>query len=167
MKVFACMAFAVAMAAGAASAQGVPDGSYLDTCRDARMRGDTLSATCEARNGRAAQSSLRNAMDCSGDIENINGRLTCNGRGGGGGFYRGERFGSSRDDDGRYGSSEGRVPNGSYLRSCTDVSVSGDTLYATCRTGGGGMVQSELRGFQRYQGGDISNCNGTLRPGRC
>lgn len=165
MKVFACMAFAVAMAAGAASAQGVPDGSYLETCGNVRMRGDTLSATCTNRNGEGIRSSLRNAMDCSGGIENINGRLTCTGQGGG--YYRGERSGSSRDGGGRYGSAEGYAPNGSYLRSCTDVSVSGDTLYATCRTRGGGMVQSELRGFQRYQGGDISNCNGTLRPGRC
>ncbi|PWC54736.1 CVNH domain-containing protein [Azospirillum sp. TSO22-1] len=160
MKVFACMAFAVAMAAGAASAQGVPDGSYLETCDNVRMRGDTLSATCATRNGRAVQSSLRNAMDCSGGIENINGRLACSGQGGA--YYGGDRYGN-----GGYGASDGYAPGGSYLRSCTDVSVSGDTLYATCQTRNGRAVQSELRGIQRYQGGDISNCNGTLRPGRC
>lgn len=161
MKAFAAMTLAVALTAGAASAQGVPDGSYLDTCTNVRMRGDTLSATCQTRNGRTTQSSLRDAMDCSGGIENINGRLACSGQGGP--YHGGERFGAS---DG-YGSDGGYVPNGSYLRSCTDVSVSGDTLYANCRTRSGGMVQSELRGIQRYQGGDISNCNGTLRPGRC
>lgn len=164
MKVFACMAFAVAMAAGAASAQGVPDGSYLETCGNARMRGDTLSATCETRNGRAVQSSLRNAMDCSGGIENANGRLVCSGQGGA--SYGGDRYGRN-EGFGSSGGNGGYAPGGSYLRSCTDVSVSGDTLYATCQTRNGRAVQSELRGIQRYQGGDISNCNGTLRPGRC
>jgi hypothetical protein len=60
-----------------ASAQAVPPGSYLDTCGNAYLRGDTLVATCRRVDGYAERTSLPAVQSCVGDIGNMNGRLTC------------------------------------------------------------------------------------------
>jgi hypothetical protein len=54
------------------------------------------------------------------------------------------------------------VPQGTYSRSCTNVSVQGDSLVATCRGAGGREQRSTLAGFRRCVG-DIGNNNGTLQ----
>jgi hypothetical protein len=65
-----------------ASAQGVPPGSYLRSCGEVYLQGDTLVATCQRADGYAERSSLPAVQSCVGDIGNRNGRLTCNyGRG--------------------------------------------------------------------------------------
>ena len=56
---------------------GVPDGGYVQTCRDISSNGNTLQATCQKRNGRWRQTSLSNFNQCRSSIENNNGRLTC------------------------------------------------------------------------------------------
>src|SRR5258706_8887242 len=61
-----------------AHAQGVPQGSYLRTCTDVGMRGDTLIARCRRPDGRDQQASLTGVNRCAGDISNVNGALTCN-----------------------------------------------------------------------------------------
>ena len=61
-----------------ALAQGVPPGSYLRSCGEAYLRGDTLIATCRRVDGYAQQSSLPAVRSCVGDIGNANGNLTCN-----------------------------------------------------------------------------------------
>ncbi len=61
-----------------AHAQGVPQGSYLRTCTDVGMRGDTLIARCRRPDGRDQQASLAGVNRCAGDISNANGALTCN-----------------------------------------------------------------------------------------
>ena len=55
------------------------------------------------------------------------------------------------------------VPQGSYLRSCTNVSVRGDALVAVCRNGDR-QQQTELRGFKTCIG-DVANINGVLHCG--
>jgi len=55
-----------------------------------------------------------------------------------------------------------RTPEGSYLRSCTNVGAHGDTLTATCRRSDGREVRTSLNGFRRCAG-DIGNNNGTLQ----
>ena len=60
----------------------MPSGSYQQTCRDARVSGSTLSASCRDARGRWNYSSL-NFRNCREDIGNNDGRLTC-GSGGGG-----------------------------------------------------------------------------------
>ena len=52
-------------------------------------------------------------------------------------------------------------PQGSYLSSCSDVSVRGDRLYATCRDSGRNTQASSLD-ISRCRGADISNSNGLL-----
>ena len=66
------------MLAQPASAQGVPPGSYLRSCGEAYLQGDTLIATCRRVDGYAQQTSLPAVRSCVGDIGNANGTLTCN-----------------------------------------------------------------------------------------
>src|SRR5947207_10958797 len=61
-----------------ASAQGLPGGSYLRTCQNAYVQGDTLVATCRRTDGYAQQTSLPAVHSCVGDVGNRNGALTCN-----------------------------------------------------------------------------------------
>jgi hypothetical protein len=73
--------FAAALAglAIAAYAQGLPPGSYQQSCRDFRMQGGTLTAVCRRANGRGDQLTALNVTHCVGDIGNNNGQLVCNG----------------------------------------------------------------------------------------
>jgi len=72
----------VAVLAGlafAANAQGLPPGSYQQSCRDFRMQGGTLTAVCRRANGRGDHLTALNVTHCVGDIGNNNGQLVCNG----------------------------------------------------------------------------------------
>jgi len=71
-------AAALAGLAFAAYAQGLPPGSYQQSCRDFRMQGGTLTAVCRRANGRGDQLTALNVTHCVGDIGNDNGMLTCN-----------------------------------------------------------------------------------------
>ena len=61
-----------------AAAQSVPPGSYLRSCGEPYLQGDTLIATCRRVDGYAQQTSLPAVRSCGGDIGNANGNLTCN-----------------------------------------------------------------------------------------
>jgi hypothetical protein len=63
----------------AANAQGLPPGSYQQSCRDFRMQGGTLTAVCRRANGRGDRPTALNVTHCVGDIGNNNGQLVCNG----------------------------------------------------------------------------------------
>ncbi len=63
---------------GPAQAQAIPQGSYLQSCGDAVMRGDTLIATCRRVDGGMQRTALSWADRCVGDIGNNNGVLQCN-----------------------------------------------------------------------------------------
>jgi len=60
------------------AAQGVPPGSYLRSCGNVSLQGDTLIATCRRADGYPQQTSLPAIQSCVGDIGNANGHLTCN-----------------------------------------------------------------------------------------
>ena len=81
MKIVAGLFGAAALAglAVAANAQGLPPGSYQQSCRDFRMQGGTLTAVCRRANGRGDQLTALNVTHCVGDIGNNNGQLVCNG----------------------------------------------------------------------------------------
>src|SRR5262245_18934124 len=70
--------------AQSAQAQGqrIAQGSYLETCRNAGMRGSTLEADCRDRYGSYRHSVLPNAFACEHRIANCDGRLVCQGTGG-------------------------------------------------------------------------------------
>ncbi len=55
----------------------VPSGSFVQTCRNAYVRGDNLRAMCQDRDGRWVWSELHEWDDCRGGIVNDNGNLRC------------------------------------------------------------------------------------------
>jgi hypothetical protein len=61
-----------------AEAQGVPGGSYLQSCGEVGMQGDTLFAVCRTMDGRGQRAQLPAVSQCVGDIGNNNGNLNCN-----------------------------------------------------------------------------------------
>ena len=55
---------------------GIPYGSYSQTCQNIQVNGNDLRASCEKRNGGWRNTTLRNFSGCR-DIENDNGKLKC------------------------------------------------------------------------------------------
>ena len=126
-----------------ASAQWVPPGTYLETCRNVQQNGGWLQASCRDVRGRWVNSSL--ALDnCprGAGIVNNNGRLVC-GRGGGG-----------------PGPGMRRPPPGSYMETCRNASMSGGLLQANCRSVNGRWMNTAID--PRACRGDIANFNGRL-----
>jgi len=151
---------------------GGPGGSYVQTCRDIRTRGNTLEADCQTGNGQWNRTSLRNYSRCGGQVENDGGTLRCAGNAGGynnGGYNHGDR---DRDNDndrdrgqgGYQGGYQNGVPGGSYTQTCQDIHISGNTLKANCKKGNGHWKQSSLHNFTQCS--EISNQNGDLRCSR-
>jgi hypothetical protein len=138
--------FSAAMAA----AQN-PSGSYQQTCRNIHVSGSTLKAKCDSGNGSWHDTQLRNYQSCSSDIQNLHGQLQCTmGQG---------AVDNDRDNDNDRGN--GNIPQGSYTQTCQNISVSGNTLHASCKKGNGHMHNSSLRNFQSCP--NIENDNGKLR----
>jgi hypothetical protein len=96
----AAAAMLLPFAAFPAAAQ-VPGGSYLQSCRDAHMRGDRLVATCRTEEGGWSQTSIGNVGQCAGGVANSDGRLVCGTRGGG--VNSGNQREPRRDSDRDYG----------------------------------------------------------------
>jgi hypothetical protein len=55
---------------------GIPSGSYSQTCQDIHVNGNQLQARCQKKNGGWKNTSLRNFDRCR-EIENDNGKLRC------------------------------------------------------------------------------------------
>ncbi|MBI1685231.1 beta/gamma crystallin-related protein [Caulobacter hibisci] len=123
----------------------LPRGSYLESCRDAAVRGRELTAQC--RNDRGRWNWTSADADCRGDMTNQDGRLVCYGGGGHPGQGGGWRGGVVLYQDG-----------GFRERS---VEINGDT--------------PDLRAFNfndrassiRVQGGDWELCDDINYGGRC
>src|ERR1700757_4897635 len=86
----AALAGAVALTTVPAHAQ--PGGSYVESCREIRTFGDTVSAVCRRMDGSWQQTEVRG---CRGGIANMNGHLTC----GGGHEGYGSSYGPGYDRD--------------------------------------------------------------------
>jgi hypothetical protein len=56
----------------------VPQGSFQSTCRDARLADQTLIAFCQKGDGTWQTSATGPVSQCVGDVQNVNGQLTCN-----------------------------------------------------------------------------------------
>jgi len=123
----------------------VPRGSYQYSCRNAYVNNHNLIATCRTRSGHWNRTRLLDYRRCRQNITNINGRLYC-----------GRRTGIDLTPH-----RHGRIPRGSYQRSCRNVYVRHLNLIATCRTYSGHWNRSKLYDY-RYCRGDISNINGRL-----
>ena len=55
----------------------LPPGSYIATCRDVRLQGTSLSATCNDGKDHWLNTTLRDVQKCGGDIANQGGALRC------------------------------------------------------------------------------------------
>jgi hypothetical protein len=78
MRHIRAAALLFAATAAAMPAQAQPPGSYLRTCRDIRVYGDTLTATCRTRDRQWQRTRLGRFRHCVGDIGNNDGQLICN-----------------------------------------------------------------------------------------
>ncbi|MFG1391712.1 CVNH domain-containing protein [Xanthobacter agilis] len=134
-----------------AQAQPAPPGSYLNTCRDVRVRnGRDLQALCETtRRGVFNATRLNNFFECRGDIANMDGRLWCERRPG-------------PPPPPPPGPGPGNGPPGSYRATCGQIDQRGNTLNAVCRTRNGDWRPTRLDLFGCAPGGDIANDNGNL-----
>jgi CVNH domain len=125
-------------------AQGIPQGSYQQTCNSVSVNGDTLVANCQDANGNWHSASLPGFQRCNSEITNDNGSLRCVMSG-----YTAP-------------SNAGSGPTGSYLQSCQDVRAKGDDLHARCQTRDGGWRDAKLDDYNKCRG-DIANEDGHLR----
>jgi hypothetical protein len=128
----------------AAPAGAQPAGSYLQTCRDIKVRGKhrpnaLLIAECRTRGGHWIESSLHYKR-CKGDIYNDNGYLWCE-RGGPG--------------------NAGGLPPGNWRQTCREAYIEDRILYAECQRISGRWEDAslDLRGCPN---GPIGNRNGRL-----
>lgn len=121
-RILGALAVAGVMLVGglSAQAQGVPSGSYTETCSNIQMDGRTLQANCKRFDGSMNKTELPFANSCVGTISNVNGVLACTG------------------------------PTGSYAQTCHDAQVEDGVLSATCQRRDGSWTRSHVRfqGFQ-------------------
>ncbi|WP_341990957.1 CVNH domain-containing protein [Azorhizobium sp. AG788] len=156
----------------------IPQGSYLQTCRNANIYQNTdLLAMCPNNQGQLAVVKLSNYALCGGDIANVNGQLVC--RGGGGGYRPGpppgpppgQYYGGQGQYYGQGGYQpppppppqnrrNGPYPPGSYLQSCQNAKVVNGWLQASCADVRGNWHNSQIPLSQCR--GDIGNSNGRL-----
>jgi hypothetical protein len=116
----------------------LPRGSYRETCRDIRMRGDYLSARCQTMSGRWNRTSLNDIDHCVGEIVNDDGNLRC----------------------GRRAWQAG----GPFVQTCAPIYLFGDVLRARCQTRDGRWVWTGLNDADACRAG-IVNVDGQLRCG--
>lgn len=148
MRRFLTMAAFICIAAfwgTTSSAQGIPQGSYQQTCNNVSVSGNTLIANCQDASGNWRSTSLPGFQSCTSEISNDNGNLRCANAGN----WPAQRW-------------RGNGPEGSYVQTCRDVKVSGDDLHARCQTRDGAWRDAKLDDFRKCKG-DIANENGKLR----
>jgi hypothetical protein len=74
LSVLSVSAFAVPTVS---SAQGLPGGSYINSCSNINMVSGVLEATCQRADGSLASAALPNAAACRAGVTNSNGNLVC------------------------------------------------------------------------------------------
>ncbi len=112
-----------------------PAGSYKNSCRDIKVQGKKLKASCENRNGKWKQTSI-NYKNCNRDIWNDNGELSCSKKNG------------------------SKLPKGSYKNSCKDSYTEGGRLYSKCENRNGKWKNTSIN--YKKCNKNISNDNGKL-----
>ena len=115
----------------------LPSGSYKNSCRDAYTEGKRLYAECQRRDGSWKKSSI-NYKNCNKNISNDNGNLIC---------------GSSDNN--------GKIPPGSYKKTCRNIYKDGNVLEAECKDKNGNWRNTSIK-FKQCKDG-LKNDNGRLR----
>ena len=129
---------------------GLPQGDYVQTCRNIRLDGDRLEAECQERDGDWRRSSIDDVDRCSGPIANNDGHLVC--AQGGNGYGNGNDY--------HYGWRNG-VPSGNYVQTCRNIRAKGYALAAECQKRDGGWRSTSLYDFDQCTSA-IANDNGHL-----
>ncbi len=168
------LAGAAILAMGSSGAMGVPQGSYLQSCTQAYVDGDTLRARCWSAAGRYKKTWLTGYAACVTDIANVDGVLTCSGHALGNApapepvttaeappAAEPPKPAPAPKPAPQPQPAAARLPAGSYASSCVDIRVDGDTLRARCPTRSGRMKTTFLGGYV-YCDGDIANVDGLL-----
>lgn len=136
------------LATAPAHAQPIPSGSYQRSCDNISVNDSTLRATCQTADGDRTNSRLDDFDQCSGDIGNNDGNLTC----------AREPVRDRRTDD----RGDDRPPPGSYQQTCRQERASDGDLSANCEDRNGRERPSQLRDYAECRG-DIGNDDGNLR----
>jgi hypothetical protein len=144
------------------SAAQTPGGSYRETCRDVSVRGSTLYAKCKDTTNQWRDTELRDYQRCRGEIQNLNGNLSCTGEGN---AYTGQRdhdhdADRDHDHDADHDRDHDRDRD-SYRQTCQDVRQAGNTLKAKCQKVDGGWRNTSLKNFNNCR--NIVNEDGHLR----
>lgn len=143
----AILSLGCAILAVPALAETPPVGSYMQSCQDVRMTAGWLKASCRDNSGRWVESTTVPSWCSTGEIVNDNGRLTCRAR--------------ATASTGTTGVSGERVPTGSYMGTCRNISVFAGWLKASCPDRAGRWVDSTIApGW--CTGRDITNSDGRL-----
>src|SRR5258707_2295619 len=95
-------------------AQGIPQGSYQQTCNNVAVNGNVLTANCQDSHSNWINAQLPDVQRCTGDITNDNGALRCATSG----------YGTPA------GYQTGNVPNGSLLHALQGIHNLGISLLA-------------------------------------
>ena len=142
------LCFAFVFVSGVSSvifaADAPPEGSYKKTCKNIYYNKDSdniTSAFCKKMDGKWNTTQFFNVKNCTnqgGDISNCDGTLECTGV---------------------------NLPSGSYKNSCWCCRMVGDSLRCYCKPMEGKEKPTTLNNASgcTSDGGDISNCDGTLR----
>lgn len=116
--------------AAAATGDALPRGSYLESCRELYVDGDTLYGECRDKRGRWKKTWISGYAYCGGDIFNNNGVLDC----------RGDRLPPpapppppATPPADAAPDAEGALPPGPWTKTCRDAVVDGSVLRATCK----------------------------------
>jgi hypothetical protein len=113
----------------------MPDGSFKQSCTNAKMSAWTLSANCRDSRGQSRYTTI-DIRPCQGkDIANVDGKLSC--------------------------TSSYPMPRGSYQQSCSNAKMSAWTLSANCRDSRGSSRYTTLD-VRPCANRDIANVNGQL-----
>jgi hypothetical protein len=138
----------------------LPQGDYVQTCRNVRSNGNRLDATCQKRDGNWRQTSLSNVNRCTSGIANNDGRLVC-GTGYNNGNNNGYNNGYGNGNGYGYGNGRGNVPAGSYTQTCRNIRANGYSLAAECETKSGKWRSTSLFNTDRCRSA-IANDDGHL-----
>jgi CVNH domain-containing protein len=118
------------------SQEGVPAGSYQQTCTDISVKNGNLYAKCQDAKGKAHSARLSHYEKCDGEIINKKGSLECS-------------------------HAPAALPPGPYAESCKDPQMKGTTLHAVCRSADGREMPASLKDANRCAQG-VANLNGVL-----
>jgi hypothetical protein len=113
-----------------------PAGSYLQSCKNSRIRDDTLYSSCRDKHRQYHDTSLAQVSQCVGDISNDNGALRC--------------------------PSYGPIPGGTYQKTCRNSRVQDDILFSSCLDTHGRYHETSLAQVSRCERSSILNDSGVL-----